>query len=272
MQIWPAIDLRGGRCVRLQQGDYERETLFGDDPVSIAVQFQEQGARHLHLVDLDGARAGRPANLDTIKAIVEAVDLQCELGGGIRDQATVEMLLDTGLDRLVIGTSALKRADWFRQMCNLFPGKLVLGLDARNGQVATDGWLETSSVQASELAMQFQAVPLAAIVYTDIATDGMLKGPNVSAMSEMQRLVDHPVVASGGVTTAQDVAQLTQAGLAAAIIGRALYEGTITLADALAASKQKAGSKQKVVAARATSAGQVAVTKEATSTGQGAPP
>ncbi len=240
MQIWPAIDLRGGKCVRLQQGDYGRETLFGDDPVAIACQFQEQGARHLHLVDLDGAREGQPVNLDTIKAIVEAVDLQCELGGGIRNQATIEMVLDSGIDRMVLGTSALKRPDWFRKMCDLFPGKLVLGVDARNGQVATDGWLETSGIQATELVMQFQTTPLAAIVYTDIATDGMLKGPNVSAMSAMQRLVDHPVVASGGITTVHDVVNLIEAKLAAAIIGRALYEGTITLNDALVASTRTA--------------------------------
>ncbi len=236
MQIWPAIDLRGGKCVRLEQGDYDRETVFGDDPVSIAQQFQEQGAHHLHLVDLDGAREGRPANLETVQTIVREVDLECELGGGIRDQATIEMLLETGLDRLVIGTSALKRADWFRQMCSQYPGKLVLGLDARNGQIATDGWMETSSVKATELAIQFQSVPLAAIVYTDIATDGMLQGPNVPAMTEMQKLVDLPVVASGGVTTADDVSQLARAGLAAAIIGRAIYERTLTLKDALAAS------------------------------------
>jgi len=238
MQIWPAIDLRGGQCVRLQQGDYGRETVFDDNPVAVARQFQQQGAQHLHLVDLDGAREGRLVNLNTVQAIVESVDLECELGGGIRDEATIEVLLEMGLKRLVLGTSALKRPDWFGDMCRQFPGQLVLGIDARNRQVATEGWLETSEVEATELARDFQAFPLAAIVYTDIATDGMLHGPNVSAMAEMQRLVDLPVVASGGITTADDVAQLAAAGLAAAIIGRALYEGTITLSDALVASGQ----------------------------------
>lgn len=236
MQIWPAIDLRDGKCVRLQQGDYGRETVFDDNPVAVACQFQRQGAHHLHLVDLDGAREGRPMNLDAVRAIVEAVDLECELGGGIRDEATIEGLLEIGLKRLVLGTSALKRPDWFGDMCQKFPGQLVLGIDARNGQVATEGWLETSEIEATELARDFQAFPLAAIVYTDIATDGMMDGPNVTAMSEMQRLVKIPVVASGGVTTAKDVAELAAAGLAAAIIGRALYEGTITVPEALVAS------------------------------------
>lgn len=242
MQIWPAIDLRGGKCVRLQQGDYGRETVFGDDPVSIAQQFQEQGARYLHLVDLDGARQGRSANLAIVRTIVEAVDMQCELGGGIRDEQAIDSLLAIGLKRLVLGTSALKRSEWFCDMCRKFPGQLVLGLDARDGRVATDGWLKTSDIEAVELAREFREVPLAAIVYTDIATDGMLQGPNVAAMAEMQRLVDVPVVASGGVTTTDDVAALARAGLAAAIIGRALYEGTVTLSDALAAAENQSQS------------------------------
>lgn len=237
MQIWPAIDLRGGKCVRLQQGDYSRETVFDDNPVAVARRFQQQGARHLHLVDLDGAREGRPVNLKTAQAIVEAVDLECELGGGIRDGDTIERLLEAGIKRLVLGTSALKRADWFADRCREFPGQLVLGIDARHGHVATEGWLETSTLEATELACNFHQLPLAAIVYTDIATDGMLQGPNVAAMAEMQRLVDLPVVASGGVTTTQDIAQLANAGLSAAIVGRALYEGTMSLPAALAASE-----------------------------------
>lgn len=239
MQVWPAIDLLGGKCVRLQQGDYQRETVFPDEPASVARQFQQQGARHLHLVDLDGARAGRPMNLDIVRTIVAQVDLQCELGGGIRDEATIAELLDAGLSRLVLGTSALKRPEWFREMCGKYPGQLALGVDARNGLVATDGWLETSSVRAVELVQQFADDPVAAIIYTDIATDGMLQGPNVAAMREMQAAVDKPVIASGGVTTAKDVADLAAAGLAGAIVGRALYAGTLTLPDALtAASKQ----------------------------------
>ena len=238
MQIWPAIDLLGGKCVRLRQGDYTQESVFSDDPVSVAQEFQRQGATYLHLVDLDGAREGRSQNASVVESIVQAVDLQCELGGGIRDQEAIESLLDVGLSRLVLGTSALKQADWFRQMCVEFPGRLALGIDARDGLVATDGWLETSSVAAVELARDFDGVPLAGIIYTDIATDGMMQGPNVAAMAEMQQAVDVPVVASGGVTTIEDVVALARAGLAGAIIGRALYEGTVTLVAALAAAQE----------------------------------
>jgi phosphoribosylformimino-5-aminoimidazole carboxamide ribotide isomerase len=233
MQIWPAIDLRGGKCVRLRQGDYQQETIFDDDPVAVARQFAAQGARHLHIVDLDGAREGLPVNLPVVQEILAVVDIECELGGGIRDEQSVQELLAFGLARLVIGTSALKEPEWFRDACRQFPGKLVLGIDAREGRVATDGWLSTSEVSATDLAMQFAGEQLAAIVYTDIATDGMLSGPNVAAMSAMQAAVRTPVIASGGVTTADDVARLAAAGLAGCIIGRALYEGTLTLADAL---------------------------------------
>lgn len=233
MQIWPAIDLRGGKCVRLQQGDYQRETVFSDDPVAMARRFARAGARHLHLVDLDGARDGKPTNHDVVREIVAAVDMECELGGGVRDEATIVALLDTGLSRLVLGTAALKNPDWFCTMCEKYPQRLVLGIDARDGLVATDGWLETSTTPATQLADQFRDSPLAAIVYTDIATDGMLQGPNIEAMAAMQRHVDVPVVASGGVTTIEDVRRLDEAGLAAAIIGRAIYEGTLDLAEAI---------------------------------------
>jgi phosphoribosylformimino-5-aminoimidazole carboxamide ribotide isomerase len=235
MQIWPAIDLLGGKCVRLQQGDYARETVFADDPAAMAVSFQEAGARHLHLVDLDGARAGRPMNLDAVQAILSAVDMECELGGGVRDEATIEALLKLGLSRLVLGTSALKRPEWFADMCCKFPERLSLGVDARDGLVATDGWLETSSESVVDVVQRFASLPLASIIYTDIATDGMLQGPNVPAMREMQQSTSLPVIASGGVTTADDVAALAAAGLAGAIVGRALYAGTLTLPAALAA-------------------------------------
>lgn len=236
MQVWPAIDLRGGKCVRLRQGDYERETIFAEDPTAMARKFVEQGARHLHIVDLEGAREGLPVNLPSVQAILDAVNITCELGGGIRDEQSVCELLGFGLSRLVIGTSALVDPDWFREACRRNPGKLALGIDARGGRVATDGWLNTSEVQAIELACQFADEPLAAVIYTDIATDGMLAGPNFDAMAEMQAAVSVPVIASGGVTSADDVARLAQAGLAGCIIGRALYEGTLTLADALQAA------------------------------------
>jgi len=235
VEIWPAIDLRGGKCVRLQQGDYHRETVFGEDPAAMARHWAALGARCLHLVDLDGAKEGRPANLESVRAIVEAVALPCELGGGIRSQQTIRELLELGLQRLVIGTLAIQRPDWFRQMCRKFPRRLVLGIDARNGRVATHGWQQTSDVAATDLARQFAAEPIAAVVYTDIATDGMLSGPNLAAMAEMHAAVDMPVVASGGVTTREDVVRLAAIPMAGCIIGRALYEGTLTLPDALVA-------------------------------------
>ncbi len=240
MQIWPAIDLLGGQCVRLRQGDYNRVTVFSDNPVEFALKFQQAGARHLHIVDLDGAKDGKPTNRSVIRDIVAAVDMECELGGGVRDQAIIEDLLGLGLHRLVLGTKALKNADWFRAMCKAYPEKLVLGIDAKDGYVATDGWLEVSKMQAIELADWFRDVPLAAIVYTDIATDGMMQGANVPEMARMQQHVAVPVVASGGVTTLDDVKQLAEAGMAGAIIGRALYENTINLAEAIQLTSESA--------------------------------
>lgn len=235
-EIWPAIDLRGGRCVRLRQGDYGRETVFGDDPAAMARQWVEQGAQRLHLVDLDGARSGRVENWASLEAIVRAVAVPCELGGGIRDEATIRRLLDLGLSRLVIGTLALKQPDWFRRMAGQFAGQLALGIDAREGLVASEGWLETSQTPAAELAGQFAGQPLAAVIYTDISTDGMLAGPNLEAIARMQQAVDVPLVASGGVSQASDVARLAALGVSGCIIGRALYEGKLSLAAALAAA------------------------------------
>ena len=238
MQIWPAIDLRGGKCVRLRQGDYARETVFGDDPAAMARQFVEQGAEYLHLVDVDGAKTGRPENLAAVRAILAAVKIPCELGGGVRDEATISALLEAGLSRVVIGTRALREPDWFRSMCRKYPDRLAIGIDARDGRVATHGWLETSETLAVDLARQFEGEPIAALIYTDIATDGMLAGPNVSAMREMREAVTLRVIASGGVTTGEDVANLAAAGVAGCMVGRALYEGTMTLADALQAARR----------------------------------
>ncbi len=241
MEIWPAIDLRDGKCVRLQQGDYQRETVFGDDVAAIARQWAALGAKYLHLVDLDGARDGKPSNVPAVAAILKATNLACELGGGIRSEENIRELLDLGLCRLVIGTLAIREPDWFRQMCRKFPDKLVLGIDARGGKVATHGWLETSDMLATDLARAFSKEPIAAVIYTDIATDGMLAGPNLEAMAEMTAAIELPVVASGGVTTKNDVAQLAAVPMAGCIIGRALYEGTLTLPDALEAAEDRAG-------------------------------
>ncbi len=237
VQIWPAIDLRAGKCVRLRQGDYSRETVFSEDPASMARHWVELGAECLHLVDLDGARSGQPANVASIEAIVAAVGVPCQLGGGIRTEETIQRMLAIGVARLVVGTQALRQPEWFRRMCDRFPGKLVLGIDARQGRVATEGWRQTSEVPALELARRYESLPLAAIVYTDIAADGMLAGPNLSAMAEMQRAVRLPVIASGGVTTLADVARLAAIPMAGCIIGRALYEGTLTLPEAIRAGQ-----------------------------------
>jgi len=237
MQIWPAIDLRGGKCVRLKQGDYARQTVYGDDPAAMARRWVGQGARHLHLVDLDGARDGRLVNREAIGAIVQAVDIPTELGGGVRDEATIRELLALGMSRVVVGTKAIREPDWLRQMCVQFPEQIVLGIDAKDARVATDGWLALSDMPATELARQFASEPLAAIVYTDIATDGMMSGPNLDAMREMAAAVDLPVIASGGVASVEDVRQLAETGVAGCIIGRALYEGNLQLADAIAAAE-----------------------------------
>ena len=240
MQIWPTIDLRQGKCVRLQQGDYQRETVFGDDPAAMASHWVEQGADRLHLVDLDGARDGATGNRESVAAILRQVSVPCQLGGGIRDEATLEAWFELGIQRIVIGTQAIREPDWFRRMCQRFPQRLVLGIDARDGWVATHGWLETSKVKAIDLAQQFAGEPLAAIVFTDIAKDGMLAGPNLSAMREMAESSPVPVIASGGVTTAADVSRLAEIPMAGAIVGRALYEGKLNLTEALAAAEQAA--------------------------------
>lgn len=233
MKVWPAIDIRGGKCVRLRQGDYARETVFADNPLEMAKHWTNLGARRFHLVDLDGAKSGDSINFQIICELVESVGIPCEIGGGIRSEKTIQKYLDVGLHRLVVGTLAIQEQDWFTEMCRKFPGKLVLGIDARDGFVATDGWLQTSQISAIELAKWFEELPIAAIVYTDIATDGMMQGPNLAAMKEMQKEVSVEVVASGGVTTIQDVENLKNAGFQGCIIGRALYEKTIDLPEAI---------------------------------------
>jgi len=236
MQIWPAIDIRGGRCVRLCQGDYGRETVYGDSPAETADFWRSKGARRLHLVDLDGAKDGTTANFDAVKKVVETTapfGVECELGGGVRSEETIRRLLDLGLSRLVVGTLALKKPEWFLEMCEKFPNKLVLGIDARGGMVATDGWLETSSTRAVDLAKRFDGAPIAALVYTDVATDGMMKGPNVAETIAMKDAVSIQVVASGGISNIDDVKKLCDAKIEACIIGRALYEKTVALEDAL---------------------------------------
>lgn len=241
MLIFPAIDLRGGRCVRLRQGDYQQETVFGDDPAALARRWAAQGARYLHLVDLDGARAGHPVNGPSVRAAAAAVDVPCQLGGGLRTEADVAEALGWGVARVVIGTRALKDPAGFEALCRRFPGRVVLGIDARNGRVATDGWLEDSDTPALDLARRCAAWPLAALVHTDIGRDGMLAGPNTEALAELARAVPLPVIASGGVTTLEDVRRLARLGLAGCIIGRALYEGRLDLTAAIATAHAEEG-------------------------------
>jgi phosphoribosylformimino-5-aminoimidazole carboxamide ribotide isomerase len=239
MQVIPAIDLRGGCCVRLRQGDFEQETVFGADPAAMAERWEAEGAARIHLVDLDGARTGRPVNVEAVRAIVRRVRVPCQLGGGLRDQATIAMWLEAGLDRVVVGTQALRDPDWFGQMALAFPSRLILGLDARDGRVATEGWLDLSSVQAMTLAQQYDRLPLAGIIYTDIARDGTLAGPNFDAIATLARSVQTPVIASGGVGALDDVGRLAGLPLAGCIVGRALYEGRFTLAEAIDRAKLK---------------------------------
>jgi phosphoribosylformimino-5-aminoimidazole carboxamide ribotide isomerase len=246
LELIPAIDLRGGKCVRLRQGDYAQETVFGDDPVAVAKQWHAQGASRLHLVDLDGAKAGRPMNTAVVRRIVEAVTIPCQLGGGLRDEeALFEILDEIGVQRAIIGTQALKRPAWFADMAARYRGRLVLGIDARNGMVATEGWLEASQTSALDLAKQYAAMPLAAVIYTNIANDGMMQGVDTATLDDLVALSELglPVISSGGVTTLADVEELARrhAGhpnLAGAIIGRALYEGTIQLPEAVAATRR----------------------------------
>ncbi len=236
MQIWPAIDIRGGRVVRLRQGDYQREQVFGENPAEAATRFVERGAQQLHLVDLDGAREGHIANWDSIEAILRSVDVPCQLGGGIRELASMERLFELGIARIVIGTRAVADEAWFRDVCQHFPHKVVLGIDARDGMVATHGWLDTSSTRATDLAARLEDLPLAAVVFTDIAQDGMLTGPNFPSIEAMLSAVKQPLIASGGVARREDVSQLAALGVAGCIVGRALYEGNLTLEEALAAA------------------------------------
>ncbi len=240
MQVWPAIDLLGGKCVRLQQGDYNRVTVFADDPSVMAAKWKEAGTKYLHVVDLDGARDGSPVNAQAIQRIVADTGLICQVGGGVRDEATIERLLELGLQRVILGTRALREPAWFAQMASRYPARLVLGIDARDGLVATDGWLETSTTRAVDLAQRIAGLTadIAAIVYTDIAKDGMLAGPNFEQLALMQSATTVPVVASGGVTTLADIERLKSMGSHAAIVGRALYEGHLDLRHVLSLCPQ----------------------------------
>lgn len=236
MILYPAIDLKDGNCVRLLRGDMQAATVFGTDPAAQARAFQDAGAQWLHLVDLNGAFAGQPVNAAAVEAILAATDIPCQLGGGIRDMATIEMWLSKGLRRVILGTVAVEEPDLVRSAARAFPGQVAVGIDARQGRVATKGWAHETDMQATDLARSFQDAGVAAIIYTDIDRDGAMGGPNISATADLARAVSVPVIASGGVASLADLTALRDTGvIAGAISGRALYDGAIDLTQALAA-------------------------------------
>jgi phosphoribosylformimino-5-aminoimidazole carboxamide ribotide isomerase len=237
MYIIPAIDLRDGKCVRLIQGQYDRQITYEDDPVRQAEQFIVDGARWLHIVDLDGAKLGKPINTDTISAIAVLGKLRIEVGGGLRDEPAIKQLLDLGVERVIIGTKAVSDFEWFSQMVEKFSGKIVLGLDAHGAKIATEGWTKDTNRTLLDFAVKVAKLPIAAIIYTDISRDGMMTGPNIERTKALVDAVDVPIIASGGVTIVEDVKNLVKTGVDAAIIGRSLYEGTLRLADAINAAK-----------------------------------
>lgn len=235
MELIPAIDLRGAKLVRLEQGDYERETVYDADPARVAASFVAAGATRLHVVDLDGAREGRMRNEAPIQAILSAAgSVPLQLGGGIRSMERIEAVLALGVDRVILGTAALEEPDLVRASAQRFPGRIVLGLDAREGCIAIRGWQETAEVGVEEILQRFGDLPLAAVLHTDISRDGMLRGPNLAATSRLARLTQLPVIASGGVSSVEDLLELARTGvIAGVVVGRALYTGAIDLEDAL---------------------------------------
>ncbi len=238
MEVIPAIDLLEGRCVRLYQGDYERSQVFNDNPVEVAKQWVEQGATRLHVVDLDGAKTGRLVNQAAIEAIALAVSVPIQVGGGLRDRVSVQQVLNLGVHRAILGTIAVEQPQLVQQLCQEFSGQIIIGIDARNGLVATHGWLETSEVFATQLAVQMQELGAAAIIYTDIHRDGTLSGPNLDALRSLAATVSIPVIASGGVSSIIDLLSLLALepqGVTGVIVGRALYTGDISLREALRA-------------------------------------
>jgi phosphoribosylformimino-5-aminoimidazole carboxamide ribotide isomerase len=238
MQIIPAIDIKDGRCVRLYQGDYDRMTVFGNDPVAVARRWVELGAERLHVVDLDGAKVGRPSNAQVVFAIVRAAGIPVQLGGGLRDRPSVEAALSLGVDRVILGTAALAHPELLRELVTDYGERIAVGVDARHGWVAVHGWQETSQIYASDFVQQMTDLGVKHIIYTDISRDGTLSGPNVDALAELVALNGPSVIASGGVGTLDDLLELARVGASGAIVGQALYTGAIQLPEALQALRQ----------------------------------
>ena len=240
MIVIPAIDLKEGKCVRLEQGLMDKDTVFNDNPGAQAKAWQDQGAEMLHIVDLDGAFAGEPKNRAAIEAIVAAITIPSQLGGGIRDIATIEAYLSLGLSRVIIGTAAQRNPELVKEACTRFPGQIVVGIDAKDGMVAVQGWAEVTDITAMDLARKFEDCGVAAIIYTDISRDGMLQGPNLEATRALAEAVSIPIIASGGVSTLKDIENLMaieSSGVTGVITGKAVYTGAIKLAEAVALTK-----------------------------------
>ena len=236
MLIIPAVDIRGGQCVRLRQGRLEEETVFSDDPVAMGLQWQHAGARWLHVVDLDGAFSSRPQNLEVVRRLRQALSIPLELGGGIRTLETIATYIDLGLDRLILGTAVLKDPDLVARACQTYPGRIAVGLDARDGFLSVEGWTEASPRTALEVARDLEKLQPAALIYTDISRDGVKQGVNVAATRALAQAVDLPVIASGGVSSLDDIRALLPLeaeGVVGVIVGRALYDGSLDLAAAL---------------------------------------
>ncbi len=238
MEVIPAIDLLDGKCVRLYQGDYNQASVFNENPVEVARQFASEVITRLHVVDLDGSKECKSVNLSVIEAIAKAIDIPVQVGGGLRDRTGVARLLDTGVQRAILGTVAVEKPELVTELCNEFRDRIVVGIDARNGKVATRGWLETSEVEATDLAAQMAKEGAAAIIYTDIHRDGTLSGPNMDALRELAESIDIPVIASGGVSSLTDLLSLLSlesAGVTGAIVGKAIYTGDVSLKEAVRA-------------------------------------
>ncbi len=240
MIVIPAIDLKEGNCVRLEQGLMDKDTIFSSDPGAQARDWQDQGAELLHIVDLDGAFAGQPRNKNAIESILKAITIPAQLGGGIRDMATIEAYLSLGLSRVIIGTAAQRNPELVREACKKFPGQIVVGIDAKDGIVAVQGWAELTDITATALARTFEDFGVAALIYTDISRDGMLQGPNLEATRALAEAVAIPVIASGGVSSLQDITNLMAieaSGITGVITGKAVYTGAIRLQEAIALTK-----------------------------------
>ncbi len=237
MIFYPAIDLKNGQCVRLLRGEMDSATVFNDNPASQARAFADAGCAWLHVVDLNGAFEGQPANADAVGAILDAVDMKVQLGGGIRHMKTVEAWMDRGLSRVILGTAAVRDPEFVREACRAFPGRVAVGIDARDGRVAVEGWSQVSDITALDLAKRLEDAGAAVLIHTDVARDGAMQGPNIDATLALARAVSTPVIASGGVSSMEDLAALKAAGegiIDGAISGRALYDGRIDPAAAVA--------------------------------------